>query len=116
LEDTALKKMPFIYFEFNSSNINEFSKKCLIDGSCCLNPEKNINISIEGHTDNDGSDIYNKMLFEKRAGIVKQFFTTNGIKAERIKIIGFGEAHPVETNETDEGRTKNRRVEINILK
>ncbi|HXA02233.1 MAG TPA: OmpA family protein, partial [Cytophagaceae bacterium] len=116
LEDTVLKKMPFIYFEFNSSQINEFSKKMLERWVLLLKSQKDIRISIEGHTDNVGNEAYNKTLSEKRVAIVKQFLVARGIKAERIKIIGFGEVHPIETNETDEGRSKNRRVEINILK
>ncbi|MFL5729270.1 MAG: OmpA family protein [Cytophagaceae bacterium] len=116
MEDTVLKKMPFIYFEFNSSQINQHSKQMLERWTNFLKTNKNAKISIEGHTDNVGSDTYNKTLSEKRVAIVKQFLTSRGIKPERIKIIGFGEVHPIETNETDDGRSKNRRVEINILK
>jgi outer membrane protein OmpA-like peptidoglycan-associated protein/tetratricopeptide (TPR) repeat protein len=115
LEDTALKRMPFIYFDFNSSRIDKFSGKMLERWILLLKSQSNIGVSIEGHTDNAGSDAYNKMLSEKRVAIVKKLLITRGIKAERIKTIGFGEAHPIESNETDEGRSKNRRVEINIL-
>jgi outer membrane protein OmpA-like peptidoglycan-associated protein len=116
LSDTVFKKMPHIYFEFGSANINAESKKNLEKWVLLLKSQKNIKISIEGHTDNVGSEAFNKILSEKRVAIVKQFLVARGIKAERVKIIGFGEAHPIETNETDEGRSKNRRVEINILK
>jgi outer membrane protein OmpA-like peptidoglycan-associated protein/tetratricopeptide (TPR) repeat protein len=116
LSDTAFKKMPHIYFEFGSSQITEESKKELEKWVLLLQSRKNVRISLEGHTDNVGTEAFNKILSDKRVAMTKQFFLARGIKTERIRIIGFGEVHPFETNETDQGRSKNRRVEINILK
>jgi outer membrane protein OmpA-like peptidoglycan-associated protein len=69
-------------------------------------------IRIEGHTDWIGSDSYNQKLSEKRAAAVANWLKEKGISSSRISTSGFGEASPVDTNETDEGRQNNRRVEL----
>jgi outer membrane protein OmpA-like peptidoglycan-associated protein len=67
---------------------------------------------IEGYTDNIGSDQTNKNLSLKRAEAVREFFVNRGISASRFEIFGFGKANPVASNDTEEGRAKNRRVRI----
>ena len=71
------------------------------------------NFEIDGHTDSDGSDEYNQVLSEKRANSVKNFFVSQGVTAE-ITTKGYGESKPVASNDTAEGKQKNRRVEIII--
>ena len=71
------------------------------------------NFEIDGHTDSDGSDEYNQVLSEKRANSVKNFLVSQGVTAE-ITTKGYGESKPVASNDTAEGRQKNRRVEIII--
>ena len=68
---------------------------------------------VDGHTDSDASDEYNQVLSEKRANAVKDFLTSQGIVAE-ITIKGYGESRPIASNDTPEGKQKNRRVEIVI--
>ncbi|WP_338973190.1 OmpA family protein [Fusobacterium vincentii] len=68
---------------------------------------------IDGHTDSDASDEHNQVLSEKRANAVKNFLTSQGITAE-ITIKGYGESRPIASNDTPEGKQKNRRVEIII--
>ena len=68
---------------------------------------------VDGHTDSDASDEYNQVLSEKRANAVKDFLTSQGIVAE-ITIKGYGESRPIASNDTPEGKQKNRRVEIII--
>ena len=68
---------------------------------------------IDGHTDSDASDEYNQALSEKRANAVKDFLAFQGLTSE-ITIIGYGESRPVASNDTPEGKQKNRRVEILI--
>ena len=68
---------------------------------------------IDGHTDSDASDEYNQALSEKRANAVKDFLASQGLTSE-ITIIGYGESRPVASNDTPEGKQKNRRVEIVI--
>lgn len=77
------------------------------------NPETNV--TIIGHTDNTGSDALNYRLSERRAEAVKAFTMNQGIMANRLSTKGKGEAEPIADNATEDGRAKNRRVEIVIM-
>jgi OOP family OmpA-OmpF porin len=73
-------------------------------------------VSVEGHTDNRGSDKYNQKLSEKRADAVKKYLVDKGAaKSDSINALGYGEKRPVADNATEKGRFENRRVEILIL-
>ena len=72
-------------------------------------------IEIGGHTDGKGSDGYNQRLSENRAKAVVDFLVSKGIDIKRLKYKGYGKSMPVATNDTDEGRALNRRVEFRIL-
>jgi OOP family OmpA-OmpF porin len=75
----------------------------------------NTTVTIEGHTDSTGSNEYNKKLSEARAKSVRQLLIDKyGIDGSRISTIGYGEEYPIDTNDTPEGRQKNRRVEAVI--
>ena len=68
--------------------------------------------AIHGHTDNVGNDEDNKTLSQNRAKAVYEYLATKGVSTSRMRTLGFGESQPVATNDTDEGRQLNRRVEI----
>lgn len=72
-------------------------------------------IRVIGHTDSSGSDSYNQALSEKRANSVLQYLTSHGVAISRISAFGSGETAPVASNDTSEGRAKNRRVELQVL-
>lgn len=72
-------------------------------------------VSIEGHTDSQGSDEFNMKLSQKRADAVRDYLIARGIEPDRLKAVGFGETRPIAPNDTEEGREKNRRVEFNII-
>ena len=72
--------------------------------------------SLEGHTDNSGSDAANQKLSEDRAAAVKNFLVENGIDASRLTSKGFGESMPVDSNKTAKGKANNRRVEVKLVK
>ena len=72
-------------------------------------------ISIEGHTDDDGSNKYNKKLSQKRADSVMAYLVEHGVEAERLVAKGFGEDVPLVPNDSDENKEKNRRVEFIIV-
>jgi outer membrane protein OmpA-like peptidoglycan-associated protein len=71
-----------------------------------------LNLTVEGHTDNVGSDAFNQTLSEQRAQSVRQYLVDQGLDAGTITAQGFGKTMPVADNSTAEGRQKNRRVEI----
>ena len=71
-----------------------------------------LRVEIEGHTDNRGSEVYNKKLSEKRAEAVKNYFMNKGIEAKRLSAAGYGFSRPVASNDRREGRAQNRRVEL----
>ena len=77
-----------------------------------LDEHPEVNISIEGHTDNVGDNDMNQALSEERAEAVTKQLVSMGIKSERLTSKGFGESKPVDTNDTPEGRAENRRVEF----
>jgi OOP family OmpA-OmpF porin len=80
-----------------------------------LNRYPQVKIEIDGYTDSKGTDKYNQSLSERRANIVDQYLTSHGIDASRITAVqGFGESNPVDTNTTDAGRQRNRRVEFKV--
>lgn len=101
----------------------EFDKAVLLDKSIVeleklynIFKELNYNIRIQGHTDNEGDDSYNKTLSAKRAAAVVNFLVKKGIDKDRLSYIGYGEKKPIATNDTEAGRQKNRRVEFVITK
>ncbi len=72
------------------------------------------NFIIAGHTDSVGSDKSNQLLSERRAAAVRDYLIANGINADRLKTVGFGESKPVDTNATPAGRQNNRRTEVTL--
>ncbi|HEX7770419.1 MAG TPA: OmpA family protein [Dokdonella sp.] len=80
-----------------------------------LNRYPEIKVELNGHTDSIGTDAYNQGLSERRAQIVADYLTSHGIDASRITAVqGFGESQPIDTNDTKEGRARNRRTELNV--
>lgn len=79
-----------------------------------LEENPTLSIVVEGHTDNQGSEQYNMTLSEKRAGAVVDYLKEKGIESARLQAKGYGFSRPLETNDTEEGRAKNRRTEIKI--
>ncbi len=80
-----------------------------------LKDNPDTDVTIIGHTDNSGSDEYNNRLSERRAEAVKTFAINQGISASRLSTRGKGESEPIADNSNEEGKAKNRRVEIVIV-
>jgi len=73
-------------------------------------------IEISGHTDDVGDDALNLELSQKRAESVRNYLIKNGIASNRVTAKGYGETQPIADNSTPEGKAKNRRTEVKILK
>lgn len=101
-------------FEFGSAVLKHQSEKQLDKFVELFQQFPNTHMEISGHTDNVGSDEYNQKLSENRAKSVYDYFIKKGIAGDRMTIKGYGSKYPIDTNETDEGRARNRRVEIDI--
>ncbi|MGB3947984.1 MAG: OmpA family protein [Bacteroidia bacterium] len=101
-----------IFFDFNSAVLKPESNKALDEAVKVLKANADLVFIVEGHTDNVGEDAYNLNLSKARAKSVMQYFVSKGIASSKITSEGYGESKPVATNETEEGRAKNRRVEI----
>ncbi|WP_437680419.1 OmpA family protein [Sorangium sp. So ce131] len=107
--------MKQVEFEFDSSRILPQSYPILDEVVRLLkaNPEIKL-LSIEGHTDNQGTADYNDRLAQARATAVRFYLINNGIQSERLTSAGFGARRPLVSNDTPEGRQRNRRVEFHI--
>lgn len=101
-----------INFETGKAIILPISEKTLQGVLASLKAYPEVTVLISGHTDSDGSENYNRDLSIRRAQAVKDWLTGNGISAVRIKVIGKGEAEPIASNDTSEGKAQNRRIEI----
>jgi outer membrane protein OmpA-like peptidoglycan-associated protein len=81
-----------------------------------MNENPSMQIEISGHTDTTGSEEYNLSLSKQRSNSVASYLSEKGIDKRRMNVEFFGESKPMVSNETREGRKKNRRVEFKILK
>jgi outer membrane protein OmpA-like peptidoglycan-associated protein len=105
-----------IYFETNTARIKAQSFPLLDAVASVLTDNPNIHIRIEGHTDSVGSEERNEELSQQRAQSVLDALVSRGVSASRMEAVGFGQRQPMESNDTEEGRQQNRRVEIHITK
>jgi len=104
-----------IFFETGKHDLlptSEIELNRLVD---LLNENSQLNIQINGHTDNVGSDSNNQILSEKRAKSVVDFLMKKGISPNRLKYKGYGETQPIATNDTEIGKASNRRTEFEII-
>ena len=103
-----------VNFDFDKSNIRADARPVLDEAIATLKAEGGVAVIAEGHTDSKGTDAYNQRLSERRAKSVKDYLVRGGIPASRIRTVGYGESRPVASNDTEDGRAQNRRVELRI--
>jgi len=104
-----------VTFATNSADINASFYTVLDKVAATLGEFDQTVIEVAGHTDSTGSRAYNMSLSERRAGSVVSYLSSRGVARERMISVGAGPDHPVDTNDTPEGRAQNRRVEITIV-
>lgn len=105
----------YINFDTGKSTIKSDSKDIMDNLNTLLSSNPDLKIIIEGHTDNIGNKTANQTLSDQRAASVKTELVKQGIADDRIKTIGHGQDKPIADNSTEEGKSKNRRVEIRKL-
>ena len=102
-----------VRFDFDSSAISAESAEILAEAVRAFSDNPAMRIEIVGHTDSTGPEAYNQGLSERRAQGVLEHLAAAGIGRERFNAVGYGERQPLADNTTREGRTRNRRVELN---
>jgi len=101
-----------VNFDTDKSTLKAGAAERLLDAAAIISSNPNANYEIAGHTDSDGTDEYNKSLGYRRAVTVLNFLTRNGVRQSRLSTESYGESRPVASNDTEEGKAMNRRVEI----
>jgi outer membrane protein OmpA-like peptidoglycan-associated protein len=102
-----------ILFDSDSYTIKGESYRTLQDIGQLLQDDPNLRLSIEGHTDSDGTDEHNVTLSQNRANSVLEYLVSSyGVARDRLEAKGWGESQPMDTNDTPEGKANNRRVEL----
>lgn len=104
-----------VFFETGSAALLPASTAELDRLAKLLEENPTLRIQLNGHTDNVGADAANQTLSENRARAVYDYLVGKGIAAERLRYKGFGESKPIETNDTPEGRARNRRTEFEAI-
>ena len=103
-----------IYFEKGSWALTPESRQLLREKALWLLANQSVNVVVQGHSDESGSDEFNLALGDRRAGSVKSFLIEAGIEPGRIAAVSYGREKPVETRQDETSKTKNRRVHIAI--
>ena len=104
-----------INFMFNSNDLTAPAQETLDEVATALVSQPTLNIQIIGHTDSIGSASYNQRLSAQRTEVVRRYLISRGVAAGNLQTRGDGEANPIASNETEEGRAENRRVQFNVL-
>jgi outer membrane protein OmpA-like peptidoglycan-associated protein len=104
-----------IFFDFNKATLRNESIAELNRVVRILNDNATLKIEIGGHTDSKGSDAYNEHLSKNRAESVVNYIVEQGVDKSRLTFKGYGESTPIASNDTEEGRQENRRVEFEVI-
>jgi len=104
--------MADVLFDFGKYNLKPDAQIKLAKLSGIIQAHPGLHLAIEGHTDNIGGDEANMKLSQQRADAVRDFVVQQGLPQDAVSAVGLGKAEPVADNSTNEGRQKNRRVEI----
>ncbi len=117
VEQGQIKIREQVQFAYNSAKILKSSDYILQAVEKILTDHPEIQqIEVQGHTDSKGSDGYNLALSKRRAASVVKWLVTHGVERKRLVSQGYGEKQPIDSNDTEEGRANNRRVEFHIQK
>ncbi|MFO7577931.1 MAG: peptidoglycan-associated lipoprotein Pal [Pelovirga sp.] len=105
-----------IHFDFDKSDLTEEAKGILVNNAGLLRAAPNVDVLIEGHTDERGSDEYNLALGERRAIAARNFLVSLGVSGDRLRVISYGEEMPIALDRNEDGWAQNRRAEFKITR
>jgi outer membrane protein OmpA-like peptidoglycan-associated protein len=114
-EELKSFKFQSVYFNYDQFVIKEEYNPYLLDLVKMLNSHSDLRLKITGHTDGDGSNAYNLSLSKNRAKTLIEFFIACGIEKSRIVIDFKGETSPIDSNDSEEGKKRNRRVDFEFI-
>ena len=103
-----------VLFAFDSAELTPAAQSALTEIAGRLSGASMVSVNVVGHTDSVGSEDYNQRLSERRAMSVKDYLASQGVPRDKLTAEGLGENQPVADNDSEEGRAKNRRVEIHV--
>lgn len=109
---TRVESLTGAHFTFDKATLTPEGRKKVRAAASVLNRYPTRNVQVNGYTDSVGSETYNQRLSQQRAEAVKEALIADGVGTGRITAHGFGEASPVASNTTAEGRAENRRVDL----
>ncbi len=115
LEELKEFKFESVYFDYGKDVLKEEYKNYLLKMIKMVKSHSDLRIKITGHTDADGSDSYNDKLSKRRSEAIILFFEANGLRRDRIVTDYKGEKKPVDSNKTEDGKRKNRRVDFEFI-
>ena len=114
-DDLILNMPSGITFAFNEATVQPQFRPTLDQVAQVLAQYNQTFVDVYGHTDSVGTDQYNQQLSERRAGAVADYLSSRGVQRARLGVLGYGETQPIASNDTDDGRAANRRVELKIV-
>ena len=103
-------------FEFDKAVITPAGKQKLDAAAATLAANPTVEVSVEGHTDGVGAAAYNQSLSERRANAAVAYLVGKGVASGRMKAVGYGKTKPIASNDTADGRARNRRVDLVVTK
>jgi outer membrane protein OmpA-like peptidoglycan-associated protein len=115
LKNEVLLNIRNIFFDYDKAVLKPASFPELGKLVQVLNDDSKLKVEIRGHTDNRGNDDYNLRLSNDRAGAVREYLVKKGIAADRVTARGFGAGSPIASNDSENGRAQNRRVEARLF-
>jgi len=104
-----------VHFAFDRYNLRPEALKILDEAVAKLQANPSIQVTVEGHADNVGTQQYNLALGDRRANAARDYLVMRGIAASRIRTVSYGEDRPIDTNETAAGRARNRRAHLAVI-
>jgi OOP family OmpA-OmpF porin len=116
IDETTKIVLNNVFFDFDKAELKQESYPELNRIATLMKEKGSIEVEIAGHTDATGDANYNLGLSKRRANAVAKYLISQGVAKDKIQVAFFGETKPVESNESVEGRKKNRRVEFRIIK
>jgi outer membrane protein OmpA-like peptidoglycan-associated protein len=114
-DDLVLNMPSNVTFATNEASVQPQFRATLDQVADVLKQYNQTYIDVYGHTDSTGSDSYNLSLSQRRAASVADYLTSRGVQSARLGTRGFGETQPIASNDTEEGKAANRRVEIKLV-